>query len=473
MKRIQTWVCGVGLFLLLVVTTTCLGQATSMPGGGRAEAETRPALAVRAGGVEGEGGAASQPAVVVVNAGGAAAKEEVDRSFVEELRVGELFSKNSLGRWVLLLGLIFLAIGLGKVVTFLLERVAYRLEKRGWHSQAEVFSGATSPATLALFTVGLSIGLGNLAMSELLMDAVKRILLLLYTVAVFWYAFNLVSVIEVALKKFAAKTDTTLDDELVPVIRKALRVFIVVIGALFILQNVFNRDIGAWLAGLGIAGLAVSLAAQDSLKNLFGSMTILFDRPFTVGQRIKFQRFEGVVEEIGFRSTKVRTPDGSIVTIPNSNIVNDPVDNWAVRQKIFRNFTLAITYDTPLPKMREAVAIVQRLFDSEEFRPFLHDADKQRNQDPPRVFFTDFAADNLTIKVWYWYRPADWWGYCDMSQRFNLRLMEEFAKAGIEFALPTRTLFLAGDAKRHLDLHVRDVIDGEGMVPSRKNGEGE
>ena len=140
--------------------------------------------------------------------------------------------------------------------------------------------------------------------SPLLQDLTERVLLLLYTVSAFWYAFNLVGVLEVALKKIAAPLDTTLDDDLVPVIRKALRIFIVVVGALFVLQNVFERDIGAWLAGLGIAGLAVSLAAQDSLKNLFGSITILFDRPFAAGQRIRFHGFEGVVEEIGFRSTK-------------------------------------------------------------------------------------------------------------------------------------------------------------------------
>ena len=386
----------------------------------------------------------------------------VDRSFLDDLHIDELLAQNTLRHWLTLLGLIILSIALGRIVAWFLNRIAKRLENRRWHSQAEVFTGLAAPASMAIFTLGLSGGLAYITMSPLLQEFTKRILLLFYTVAAFWYAFNLVTVIEVFLKKFASRTETTLDDDLVPVIRKALRIFIVVIGALFILQNVFDRDIGAWLAGLGIAGLAVSLAAQDSLKNLFGSITILFDRPFTQGQRIKFHGFDGTVEEIGFRSTKVRTADGSLVTIPNSNIVNDPVDNWAVRQKIFRTFNITITYDTPVAKVRQAVEIVRRLLDSEEFARDVHDPDPVRNADPPRVFFNDFNADSLNIKVWYWFRPGDWWAYSAFTEKFNLRLMEEYEKEGIEFAFPTRTVFLAGDPRRPLDIGiVKQIANGQ------------
>lgn len=407
-------------------------------------------------------GRAQAPAATAPEAGPPPPAGGTERSFIDELRLEELAS-NPLSHWLILLAAITVAVAAGKIVSWLLRRLAQRLERRRWHGQAQVFAGLASPATLALFSLGLSIGLAWIKMSDPLRTISGRILLLLYTMSAFWYAFNLVAVVEVAIKRFAQRTETTLDDELVPVIRKALRIFIIVIGALFILQNVFNRDIGAWLAGLGIAGLAVSLAAQDSLKNLFGSITILFDRPFALGQRILYGKYDGVVEEIGFRSTKIRTPDGSLVTIPNSNIVNDPVDNWQVRPRIFRTFIISITYDTPVAKVREAVEIVRRIFADPEFQPFIHDEDTKRNEFPPRVFFMDMAADNLALKVWYWYRPADWWTYCDFNQRFNLRLMEEYEKAGIEFAFPTRTLYLAGDPKRHLELQMRDV-DGENLA---------
>jgi MscS family membrane protein len=407
--------------------------------------------------------AQSAPDVAVAATRFAASRPaDAGHSFIDELKIDELLRHNLLRNWMVLLLAIVVAIAVGRISTFLLVRVARRLEARGWHSQAQVFAGLASPANLAIFTIGLCAGLVQIVMSPLLQDVTKRTLLLLYAIAVFWYAFNLVTVLEVALRKITSRTDTALDDDLVPVIRKALRVFIVVIGALFIVQNVFDRDIGAWLAGLGIAGLAFSLAAQDSLKNLFGSLTILFDRPFTLGQRIKFHGFDGTVEEIGFRSTKVRSPEGSVVTIPNSNIVNDPVDNWAQRQRIRRLFNVTITYDTPVAKVRRAVEIIRELLASQEFRGPLHDPDPVANVDPPRVYFNEFNPESLNIQVLYWYRPANWWEYMDHTQRFNIRLMEEYEKEGIEFAFPTRTLFLAGDPRRQLSV---------GLLSSQEPGE--
>ena len=161
----------------------------------------------------------------------------------------------------------------------------------------------------------------------------------------FWYAFNLVSVVDVMLRRLTAKTDSSLDDQLVPLIRKTLRIFLVAVGVMFVVDSVFGQNVGALLAGLGIAGLAVSLAARPSLENLFGSITILLDRPFKVGQRIVYSGYDGVIEDIGFRSTKIRTGTGHLVTIPNANIVNNPVENIGDRPYIRRTMNVTITYD--------------------------------------------------------------------------------------------------------------------------------
>ena len=123
---------------------------------------------------------------------------------------------------------------------------------------------------------------------------------------------------------------------MVPLITKTIRVFLLVIMALFAAENVFQANISAWLAGLGIAGLAVSLAAQDSIKNVFGSITILMDQPFAQGDFVKMASFSGTVEEVGFRSTRLRTPEGSIVTIPNSEVANASIENLARRPAIRR-----------------------------------------------------------------------------------------------------------------------------------------
>ncbi len=373
--------------------------------------------------------------------------------FLDHLELGRVFTDNSWQYWVLLGVAIFFGLLVGKIVAVMLRRSAERFRVRGWAVWGDVLKDLASPAKLALLTVGLQVGLMsiNLTQKSLLDGLRDKVPLLLYSIAAFWYAFNLVSVIDLILCRFAAKTESDLDDQLAPLIRKTLRVVVVIIGVMFVVDSVFGQDIGALLAGLGIAGLAVSLAAQDSLKNLFGSITILLDRPFHVGERITCSGFDGIIEEIGFRSTKMRTLTGHLVTIPNSNIVSDPVENIGRRPSIRRTMNVTITYDTPREKIEQAVQILRDLLEEEGLREPIH-ATINGNEYPPRVYFNDYNADSLNIMVLYWFAPPAYWDYVDHAQRFNLRLFEEFEKAGIEFAFPTQTLYLAGDSKRQLSL---------------------
>jgi MscS family membrane protein len=177
------------------------------------------------------------------------------------------------------------------------------------------------------------------------------------------------------------------------------------------------------------------------------------DRPFNVGERIIYSGYDGVVEEIGFRSTKVRTFSGNLVTIPNSTIVNNPVENPGRRPYIRRIMDLTITYDTPREKIERAVEILRAILDEEGIREPIHPT-IQGDAFPPRVFFKDYQADSLDLFVIYWYAPPAYWDYMEHAQRLNLRIFEEFEKAGIEFAFPTRTLYLAGDPKRKLAMEM-------------------
>ncbi|MEE8452393.1 MAG: mechanosensitive ion channel family protein [Thermoguttaceae bacterium] len=402
-----------------------------------------------------EPGAGGSPADDVANAEVvrdvvAQVEEDLSSSKFGNLQFSRLWTDNGWINWAGLLGAIFLGLVAGKISAALLARFAQKLSTRGWAVQCHVAEDLIGPVKLALLGLGLTLGLaGMVGISTPLQIFVNRTLLLLYSLAVFWYAFNLVSVVEVVLMRITAKTTSTLDEQLVPLIRKALRVFLVVIGAMFIVDNVFKQDIGAWLAGLGIAGLAVSLAAQDSLKNLFGSLTILLDQPFQLGERIVFAGHDGVIEEIGFRSTKIRTPKGHVVTIPNSNIVSDPVENIGRRQSIRRSMNLTITYDTPREKIEQAVQILRDILEEDDIREPIHQV-INGSEYPPRVYFNDFNAESLNIFVIYWYAPPAYWDYMDHGQRLHLRIFEEFEKAGIEFAFPTQTLYLAGDPKREL-----------------------
>jgi MscS family membrane protein len=255
-----------------------------------------------------------------------------------------------------------------------------------------------------------------------------------------------VDLVVVALRKLTA------DETIAVLVRKTLRIFILIIFALFVVQNTFGQEVTPWLAGLGLAGLAVSLAAQGPIKNIFGSVTVVLDRPFGLGDTIRYGDVTGTVENMGFRSTKLRTADGYFVTIPNMKLIDDVVENISSRPSIRRNFAITITCDTPPPKVEQAISIIGDLLRE----PFM--AETFNTESPPRVYFTGFNADSLNIQVTYWYQLStpgrDPWTYQAQCQEFNLKLLRAFADAGIELAFPTQTIFLAGDAHRQLSVHL-------------------
>ena len=378
-----------------------------------------------------------------------------------QIRFEDLIRQNHYYNWIILLACIFIGVAAGRAAAIALRSAGKMLETRHWHFQSLLVDGAAGPGNLFIFTAFLLAGLGQLHMAPTLRDICGKAILLLSAVVFYWYVFNIVSTVELVLKKFIAKHDTPLTEQILPIVRKTLRIFVAIIGLLFIMQDVFGRDIGSWLAGLGIAGLAVSLAAQDSLKNFFGSITLLLDRPYVVGQWIAYQGYSGTVEEIGFRSTRLRLFDGTLVTIPNSDIVNKSVQNYSLRPFIRRLLNVTVPYDTSLEKMRLAVQIIKDILDSPEFRENVHDP-----ADPkfyaPRVHFTEFNAASLNIQVYYYFRPSsDWLAYLAYNERFNLALMEAYEKAGIEFSFPTQTLYLAGDPKRKLPLFVNNEAEAK------------
>ncbi len=353
----------------------------------------------------------------------------------------------------------------GHIVAAVLGQIARRFESRGWIGSTHLVQDAIGPVKLALLTIGLTLGLAGLAgMSDPLKTFSWKTLLLLYSITVFWYAFNLVAVVDVFLHRITARSSSNLDLQLGPFIRKSLRIFLVVVGVMFVFDAVFDRNIGAWLAGLGIAGLAISFAAQDSLKNLFGSLTILLDQPFQIGERIIYAGYDGVIEQIGFRSTKIRTLTGNLVSIPNSIIVNNPVENVGRRPSIRRQMNITITYDTSREKIERAVTILRDILEEAGIREPIHPT-IHGDEFPPKVFFNDFNADSLNIFLIYWYAPPEWWDYMEHAQRLNLRIFEEFEKAGIQFAFPTQMLYLAGDPKRQLAVKTHRARSVTATVP--------
>jgi len=258
----------------------------------------------------------------------------------------------------------------------------------------------------------------------------------LLTVSVALLVYYLVDVPDRWLRTQTSKTETKFDDMLVPIVRKSLRVTVALFAVVSIAQILSDKPVSALIAGLGLGGLAFALAAQDTIKNLFGSLVIFTDKPFGLGDRINYDGHDGVIEEVGLRSTRLRRLDGHLVTIPNGELANKSIHNIAPRPFIRRIFTVGVTYDTPPDKVRQAKEILLELLKD-------HEGLDPNGELLPRVFFSDFSASSLDFKCMYWYHPPAYWDYMEFTERLNLEILTRFNEAGIEFAFPTQTIHLA------------------------------
>ncbi|MEM6532431.1 MAG: mechanosensitive ion channel family protein [Myxococcota bacterium] len=273
----------------------------------------------------------------------------------------------------------------------------------------------------------------------------RVVMLAIQVVAVFsvvWTLYRLVDLFSEWMDQRAAKTETKLDDQLVPLVRKALKIFIVAMGSIFILQNL-NVDVAGLLAGLGIGGLAFALAAKDTVANVFGSATIFADRPFQVGDWINAQGIHGTVETVGFRSTKVRTFYDSLVSIPNAKLADSVIDNYGART-LRRVYTrLGVTYDTPPEHLQAFVEGIRAIIQA--------NAATAKNR--YEVHFNEYGASSLEIMVYFFLEAPSW--SVELRERHNI-FLEIFRLAddlGVNFAFPTQTLHVESTPDKALSMH--------------------
>ncbi len=363
----------------------------------------------------------------------------------------QIIAGNPLWRIAMVLLVLLLTFAAGKIVQFMLNIYATRREsKSGVTVLTLLLRCLSKPAYVAFFALGLYLAMLCVifenpsatppveGISETVHNAWLQISKAIAAVAVAYAIFKLVDIAEYYLIRWTGKTETRLDDMLVPVIRKSLRVTISIIAAIYIVDNVLNQDVKSILLGAGVGGIAIALAAKDTIANFFGSVTIFADRPFQIDDLVKIEGHYGPVEEVGFRSTRVRTLEGNLVTIPNSVITNSTVENVGRRPFIRRTSNITITYDSGYEKTQKAVDIIKDIL--------AHTSEITSDPDhPPRVYFSEFNDCSLNIYMSYWVKPPDYWLYQEVNERVNLEIMKRFNAEGIEFAFPTQTLYLKKD----------------------------
>jgi len=196
----------------------------------------------------------------------------------------------------------------------------------------------------------------------------------------------------------------------------------------------FGIPLTTLLASAGVGGLAVALAAQDTLKNVFGSIMITLDKPYQVGERIATKGYDGFVEEIGLRSTKIRLLTGHQVSVPNEDMARSDIENIGRRPHVRRTATIQMPSYTPVAKVNRALEIV---------RDALKDHEGMKPEFPPRVFLRDVNDASIGILVIYWYHPPNYWDYLAFSEQINLQIMEQFEAEQIPFARPGLVIHMA------------------------------
>mgnify|MGYP001032228814 FL=1 len=245
------------------------------------------------------------------------------------------------------------------------------------------------------------------------------------------FFYKLVDVLGMYFEKVAGRTTNTLDDQLAPLVRKILRVFVVLVGIIVILNSI-KVDIWPLLTGLSIGGLAFALAAQDTLKNFFGSVMIFVDRPFQIGDWVTSGEIDGTVEEVGFRSTRIRTFRDSVMYVPNSMITNSMVDNHGLR-KYRRFFTkISITYDSPAKLVKVFVKGIEQIVMEHP----------QTRKDYHNIFLNDYAASSLDVMLYIFFEVPDWNAELRCRQEIMLEVNSLAEHLGVRFAFPTQTLMI-------------------------------
>lgn len=227
----------------------------------------------------------------------------------------------------------------------------------------------------------------------------------------------------------ADASDSRIDDQLVPLVHKAGKVFLYVVGIVLFLQNL-GYSVASLIAGLGLGGAAIALASKDTLANFFGSVVVFVDRPFHVGDWIEMDGIEGTVEEVGLRTTRIRTFANSLITMPNSMLTTTAIENWSRMKKRRIKMNVGVTYSTSPEKMEQLVEGIRAIIA----------ADEAMDHEYYLVYFNAFGPSSLDVFIYCFTRSTVWAEYLAARQNFMLKIMRLVDELDLEFAFPTQTL---------------------------------
>jgi len=292
-----------------------------------------------------------------------------------------------------------------------------------------IFRVLSRPVSFIIVIIGTAISLKVLGVEN---TAVFKVLKTLGLFIASWALYNLVVALEEQFYSFAQKFGRDFAKEVGGFLVKISKAFVVVVGAVAILQE-WGINVSALLASLGLGGLAFALAAKDTAANLFGGLTVLADKSMKVGDWVKIGDVEGIVEDIGLRTTKIRSFEKSLYTVPNQVLASQPLENFSRRNVRRIKMTVGVTYSTTREQM---VRIL------EEIRGMLRSHPRIAQDQLLMVYFTEFGDSSLNIFIYCFTDTANWAEYLSIREDVNLRIMEIVERNGSSFAFPSRSIYV-------------------------------
>jgi len=287
------------------------------------------------------------------------------------------------------------------------------------------------PAAFLVVILGVYVSIMIHALPSGTADWIRKIFLFLLTVNVLWLLMRALDAVAEQMTQVADGTDSRMDDQLVPILRKLAKFILVAIGIIFYMQS-NGYPVSGILAGMGIGGLAMALAAQDSIAGIFASIVIFLDKPFMVDDFVEVGGVSGTVEEIGVRSTRIRTVEKTLITMPNKEIMDSSINNFSRRPMRRTAATIGVTYGTRPDQMETLLGKLRNMLQEDE-----HVA-----KDGIYVNFTGFGDSSLDIDLRFFVLTTDYQEWLVRRERIFLQIMRTVRDLDLEFAFPSTTVYL-------------------------------
>ena len=335
-------------------------------------------------------------------------------------------------RYFVFLGIVLISFMIRSLFSKIIIKTLLRLTRRTKTNLDEEFVKAlTEPLKAFIIILGFYWGSDFLDLSPEHSFLLLKIFRALIIILLAWGLTRFSDTFSSLILNAMSRNKIQVEGIFIPFISKGIKIVIIAL-AISVVAGEWGYDINGFIAGLGIGGLAFALAAKDTIANIFGGLVLTLDRPFTIGDWISTPNLEGTVEEISFRSTKVRTFAHSLVYVPNSTLANQPITNWSKMGKRRITFNLGVEYSTPIEKIKLCVEQIKKMLMEHQ------EIDKQTIF----VNFDKFNDSSLDIFIYCFTITTNWGEFLSVKEDVNLKIMEILQANEVNVAFPSRTLYM-------------------------------